>query len=71
MLENGIELKLNNLPTVVPRTWRIVFEFDRGRIELLQAASCYVVWNGTTGRISEIPYQLSGYGLKKSPQGRS
>jgi predicted dehydrogenase len=68
LLENGIELELDNLLTVVPRTWRIVFEFDRGRIELLQEASCYVVWNGATGRISEIPFQLRGYGLKKSPE---
>jgi predicted dehydrogenase len=68
LLENGIELELDNLSTVVPRTWRIVFEFDRGRIEILKEANCYVVWNGVTGRISEIPFQLQGYGLKKSPE---
>jgi hypothetical protein len=68
LLDNGIELELNNLPTVAPRSWRLVFEFERGRIESLEEASCYVVWNGDTGRISEIPFQLQGYGLKKSPE---
>ena len=68
LLENGIELELDNLPAVVPRAWRVVFEFDRGRIELLEEASCCVVWNGAMGRISEIPFQLRGYGLKKAPK---
>jgi len=36
---------------VVPRTWRIVFEFDRGRIEPLQEVSCYAGSNGTTSHI--------------------
>jgi predicted dehydrogenase len=68
LLENGIELELDNLPTVTPRAPRIDFDFDRGRIELFGAAGCFVVWDGVTGRVSEIPFQLQGYGLKKSPK---
>ena len=68
LLDKGIELELNNCPSVKPRTWRLEFEFERGRIELHQAASSFAIWNGTTGRISEIPFQRQGYGLKKSPE---
>jgi len=66
-LENGCLLELDNLPTLAPRTWRTVFEFDRGRIELLPQRSTFVVWDGVRGRVVETPFRLQGFGLKKTP----
>jgi predicted dehydrogenase len=67
LLENGVELRLDNLTTVPPRVWRLVFEFDGGRIEILESNSSFVVWDGRKATISETSFQFRGYGLKKAP----
>ncbi len=68
LLENGADLSLDNLPMVPPRDWRVVFEFEHGRTEILTASTSYVVWDGEKATVSETPFRLQGYGLKKSPE---
>ncbi len=68
LLENGASLSLENLPTVPPRDWRVVFDFEHGRAEILTKSTSYVIWDGRKATISETPFQLQGFGLKKAPE---
>ena len=68
LLENGVDLNLENLPTVPPRAWRVVFEFEHGRTEILTASASYVVWDGRKTTISETPFRLQDNGFNKAPE---
>jgi predicted dehydrogenase len=66
-LSGGVPLFACNLTSHPRRAHRIVFNFERGRIEILESRNTYIVADFDRGFEEETSFQHAWHGTKRSP----